>query len=194
MQRWRKTVGHRCSLIDIRGDFRRGQWFDGSSEATSRCSRRRRSSATKDKYATYQSFPATRSATTHGKLRSLSRAPTSRRRVSRQLTRPEISRSSSSGIFLKTSSSTTRMPNTPNARVHGALPPNASWGTSSRVATLGSVDSAKVEWAPTIAVSGFVQCVHANPAFDHPAQQVEFRVLEGRAGCLENRNSPPASE
>ena len=55
----------------------------------------------------------------------------------------------------------------------------ASWGTSSRTATLGVSDSAKAEWTATIAVSGLYSVFAQVPALPNPALLVEFRLLEG---------------
>ncbi len=56
---------------------------------------------------------------------------------------------------------------------------NASWGTTSRVTTLGASDSAKVEWSASIAVSCLYNVYAQIPAVQNSAQTIEFRVMEG---------------
>jgi hypothetical protein len=57
-------------------------------------------------------------------------------------------------------------------------PSAASWGTSSRAATLGPADSASAEWTATIPVSGMYGVFAQIPLLGNPVQRVTFRLLE----------------
>ncbi len=56
---------------------------------------------------------------------------------------------------------------------------NASWGASSRQATLGVSDSARAEWTAPIQVSSLYNISVRVPSLPNAAQQVEFQMWEG---------------
>ena len=55
----------------------------------------------------------------------------------------------------------------------------SSWGTTSRVSTLAASDSAKAEWTAPNIVGGMYNIFAQVPQLSNPAQQIEFRLMEG---------------
>ena len=58
---------------------------------------------------------------------------------------------------------------------------NASWGTSSRVAMLAPLDSAKAVWTTSVPATLLYQIFVQTPSLATPAQRVVFRVFDGTA-------------
>jgi len=55
----------------------------------------------------------------------------------------------------------------------------ASWGTTSRLSTLTTSDSAKAEWTAPNIEGGMFNIFAQVPQLSNPAQQIEFRLMEG---------------